>query len=296
MQHINPLQEIDQQVEHLRTRERELTAERDTVRQELAAADAAVGDSYLDNPNVAAVTKCSTDLRTHVAVLEKAGFAARNRRFQLILARRKAEAAQLRIEAQTKRAEQHQINGQTAKHLAALSNLEGIEFTSWILRSQPAPDCERFSATGDVPQDQLGPADINWGPRGPAYLVPRSRILSQTIRELEARAGQLETAPVADFGVADIDATGAEDVIRGVLAQDKITPSIDAIRAWLDAVQRKAERPFGDAPRRVRVVWKGGEIDREQSYVQMLAWKRKPIGSSVAETGDKQAPSEPYYA
>jgi hypothetical protein len=85
----------------------------------------------------------------------------------------------------------------------------------------------------------------------------------------------LETIPVDDFGVADTGpaATGDEDVIRAVLKQDRITPSIDAIRAWLDAVQRKAGRPFGDAARRVHVVWKRGEIERDQSWVQVVAWK-----------------------
>jgi hypothetical protein len=52
-----------------------------------------------------------------------------------------------------------------------------------------------------------------------------------------------------------------------VLAQDVVGPSVEEIRAWLAAVEKAANKDFGDRKRRVRLVWRNGVIDTEQSYI-----------------------------
>lgn len=196
---MTPLEEIDSQLAFAKQRESELESERAQVARELADAESAAGNAYLDGRGDEAA-KTLLRIRTRVDLIDRAITAAHDRQTALMSRRLRAEATLLREQAAEKQSELDQLRRDAEPHLRALSELEGVAFNPWILYSQITPETEAF----DYPAG--GPWTTGGGDFGPssgatfgpvvAYQKPRRQLLREEIADLNRRAAELEAQTV----------------------------------------------------------------------------------------------------
>lgn len=186
---IMTISEADEQLAFLCTREAQLAAMLAQAGTRLEELEARAGDAYLDGDEhpMAEVA----ELRLQVDTLNAALVAIERRREPARLARRLAEAAQARRQAADMRSELADLEAKTAKHLEALSKLEGVEFTSGILSSQPAGSWRAADWVSD-PEPWRAARELHQEPAGAGYATPRSRRLRQEIEDLEQQALAIE--------------------------------------------------------------------------------------------------------
>ena len=181
------IQQADELIETLATREAQLAAMAAQVGARLAEVEAQAGDSFLDGDEHP--MREVVDLRLQADTLTAALAALERRKEPARLARRRAEAADFRRQAEEKRSELTRLEQQTSRLLAELGKLEGFH-TASILASQPVGS---WLDIGYEPNRRLHLAahelarDI-----GATYATPRSRTLRAEIEELEAKAIAIE--------------------------------------------------------------------------------------------------------
>jgi hypothetical protein len=229
-------------LEKLARREIELDAQRRVVSADVVAADGAVATKLISSDDVTEEVKKLEGLRSRVRDFESAIAAIRRRRVEVIRDGYLAHAGELRAIAQGKKHDLETLEGQTSKLLASLSQLEEVPFTPKILSFET--------------RDHTG-----------AYL-PKSQKIRSEISKLEADASQLERKSVPVDGHVDIDnQVDGESLRLAVLLHGSISPSLEAIDAWLVDCLKGRNTELGTRPRRFSLAWRGGVIDREGSFI-----------------------------
>lgn len=103
----------------------------------------------------------------------------------------------------------------------------------------------------------------------------RSSLLIREIAELDRLARGLDVARLSERGIFDSGGGAVlanDEIVMAVLSDTSAVPTCAALRQWLaevaaDAATRNKLDGFEQRPRRVRIAWRNGDIDREASYV-----------------------------
>lgn len=229
-----------QTIEALANKEIELDTKAQSKSAELAEAERAAGEAYLDDNGVASVDGVLR-LRAETEAIGRAIATVRSQRSEVIGAALRSQAQEARAAAAKKTSDLEALTKKTARLLDQLAEAEGVEGGQFV----------------------------------PSAGQLKSARLSSEIGELERRAANLDAAPLPDSGVFDnegADVVTNESVVLAVLTQQSAGPSCAEVRAWLAAVEseatarNKAEN-IEHLPRRVRVEWKGGAITESASYI-----------------------------
>lgn len=245
-------------VEELAAKETELLARRLTAVAAVTAASAAAGEALIDSdgqgaPAVDGITRA----RDAVTAIDAALVACRARRLEAIAAKRKTGAAALRKQASDLRGQLTRLEEKTAKALQALADLQGVPYSA-----QPAP-----ALVGQI---------------------PKSAQLQSQISSADQQAADLER-DVPTSGSVDVeDATDVEPLLKAMLRTEAAIPTVRAVIDWARAVEQHARRAFGENPRRFHLVWKDGQVDAAESYIQVGALAKVGLGSyggTVFEAG-----------
>ena len=211
-------------------------------RGEIRDVEASLGDACNQpvEQSEAAVTKASerlAALHADIATIHRTIEAARQKRRTVLQELQVTRARELRRDAQETRRAADELMARGDKALAAFAEIE------------------------EVPLEKV--VNVCRG-----YLTLRTDALRARASESEGRAQDLDRAGVPDAGIIDVDdVTGNDQVVDAALGQDVIAPAVDDIRAWLAAVEKASKKDFGDRPRRVRMLWRGGKINHEDSFV-----------------------------
>jgi hypothetical protein len=238
------------ELEKLAAMEIELTAKKSNAVAALGSARTAAGLAAVDGDAESEIAEV-VRYRAQADAAETAIGLIRERRGAAITAEYQERARQLRESATGKRRELSALESKTARLLAELSKLEGISYSSDLLEAQAPPE-------GIIP--------------GFTYcLVPRSAILRSEIADTERKAVELESTAVPAAGTLQAeDITTDAEVITRVLLHASHGPSAAAIQLWLERCANNAALPgrsFGMLSRQVRLFWRNGLIDVEQSYI-----------------------------
>lgn len=192
MKDVLTLEAANAALEEIEIRKAQLSAALAETGTKLAEAETGLGDAVLDGNESAA--REVADLRLRVDGLNAGLAALEVRRVQALLAQRRASAEDLRRQAVQKHAELDALERKTAKHLAGLSELEGVTFTRCILAAQRAPNgWERQVTAATAHIDFCDPSEaLRWLSPGNPYLRTRSRELYDQAIELERKATEIE--------------------------------------------------------------------------------------------------------
>lgn len=195
---------IDQQIAELDARKELICGAQAEAGARLADAEATVGDEILDG-NDGAIREL-IELRVRVDGLTAALEALERRRATAVIDRKRAEAAELREQAASKRRALAELEDKTGKLLAKLSELENVSFDACVLNSQRVGVWSAPLAGEGLGPAPLapwrGPDEVQRDPVTGRYAVPRSRILRDEIAALEAQAAAIlaELEPPAPKG------------------------------------------------------------------------------------------------
>jgi hypothetical protein len=188
--------------------------------------------------------------------LDRAIHALRSRRREALTRLREAEQAEAQAEVARRLAVVTELEAKTLKALSKVAEIQGVTepYNPWFVEA----------------------------------LSPRTRALRAAIEPLQHKSNNVTEVPTT--GIADCtDVTSAEPLERAVLFDESLTPSLCDLRCWLNDVEQVAiERcgaGFGEHPRRYRVTWDNGRIDRAASYVFCAA-----LGSPLAPAYGAVAP------
>lgn len=257
-------------LETLTQREIEILEQKNRAAQALASAEQAAAAALVDGDGSKEIEAVAR-LRAEIAAAENAITLLRARRAEVIGAANRAEAAKLRQRAGAKQQELDGLRAKTAKLLAEISKLEGVEYDVHILELQAAT-----------------PLGI-----GAGCAQTRSDSLRGEILALESRATELESAAVPEFGNISLDGvTDNAEVVRAILQHPSAGPSSQAVAGWLTACANHPtvpSRTFGNMPRNIRITWRDGQIDGDNSSVfvpaltpRRLTGNGRDLGADVA--------------
>jgi vacuolar-type H+-ATPase subunit I/STV1 len=202
-------------------REVQLLIQKAAKQIELAAAEQAGGDALLDGDADDSVER-AIRLHTELRQIDLAITSCRARRLAAVEARHRIDVEQLRQRATDARVESQGILAKCESHLAALRELEGVDFTA-------------------------------------AGLAASARLTSMA-QLLDAQASNLERhAPLN--GHAHLDGTFTNDELAlAVVSDSSIGPSASEVLAWIQT--RDPAVRDNTAPRSVRISWSNGVIDQ----------------------------------
>jgi hypothetical protein len=243
---VPPLEQAAAQIAELGQREIALLERRRAKLAEAADAERLAGECLLDasadsaEPD-AALEHCLR-VKAEARALEHAIDASHRRRCAAVGRKRALEATELRSQSEGLKDEVKHIENGVAKHLSAIAEIEGVEIPMGLLSLAPS-----FGK-------QL-----------------RSAQLRGEVLELESRAARLESEGIPRSGVIEgpqDPATSNEPMLEQLLQFEGEIPAIAAVFDWLHGCEQTAGQPFGDAPRRYRLAWRDGRIDRSRSYIQ----------------------------
>jgi hypothetical protein len=182
---------VQAEAEKLERDESSLKAKAQVLSAEIEQLDTSAGEQYLAGSGPDTIRRL-LECRTELELVRKALSVLRERHQQLQASSARLEAEELRREAQAKRRELADLQAQTRKHLAALSELEEIEYGNFILNAMPA---KRLKPIGRKSPEFMSPADIGWNSLEPMqYLPPKSLRLANEVMALEKRAAAMDPA------------------------------------------------------------------------------------------------------
>jgi len=219
------------EIKRLALREVELTRQKVAKEAELAAAEQLAGSAYVDGDpgDLDHLLKLQTELR----MIGVAMTACRERRLAAVKAVREARASELEERVEGLRQESQTIISKVQK----LTELLEVEVAVTV--AVPG----RFS---------------------------KAQNLGLQIQGLEEKIFDLQHAELPAAGTVDLDGIiSADEAALAVLSSESVCPSAESVIAWFSECQTAASQPFGDHQRRVYLVWQSGEIDRDQSYIQV---------------------------
>jgi hypothetical protein len=223
-------------VPQLAERELDLVKQKCAMQAALAALELEAGASLVDQePDTApgaldAVRRMQADLD----FLENGLKACQARRLEAVHRDHEARLESLRESAAGPEKELASLKAKFEKHRRALVELAGIDLA--IVPAIPGQ-------------------------------ASRLAQLSAQIGTVGAQIAELERQRVHDYGSVDVDAEDVDEAVLAVLNQPSIVPSAEAVFAWFDDVQGSARRDFGQYYKKFHIVWKGGVIDRDETYV-----------------------------
>ena len=238
----------------------------------ITAAEQAAGVALLDAAEGES-TSTQTDgimrAKSEVAAIDAAIHACRSRRLEAIRAKRQGDAAELRRQVEELRKQVDELAATTAKHIAAISESEGMPFIAL-----PAP-----AVFGQV---------------------SRSQELQSQIASFEIRAAALEADELPRAGGVDVqDVVTTDELLLAVLRHLSDGPSAENIIAWAAGCEKHGrasrrrdsmdQRDFGDSLRNFHLSWRQGKIVYDESHVQIPTFIRTEpgqySGNPVAELG-----------
>jgi hypothetical protein len=187
------LAEADTALDEIDRRKSQLSIALAQTGAKLADAEASLGDAVLTGDENA--VREVADLRLRVDGLNAALATLEKRRVAAALDQRRATADDLRRKAAEKRAELELLNGKTARLLAKLGELEGIEYGHHVLCAQRTPGGWQPQVTAGVSEmDYCDPTEVlHMGIAYPGpYQRTRSRKLLQEAVRLEHQAQVIE--------------------------------------------------------------------------------------------------------
>lgn len=227
-----------QTLEELATRELELREKRSTVTAALVDAERTAGEAYLTGDDGKAEIADVTRLKVQTDAIGRAIATLRTMRGEVITAKFQREAVALRKQASERKSELTKLQDKLDSLMAQIAELEG------------------------TPVVIAGLNEFGQKAR-------RSHELTDQISSIEQRAADFENKQVPTYGFIDLQsATTDDEVVRAVLLHESAAPDAQQISDWLAGCQAAAiNQPFADLPRRVRLEWKDGEIDKTASYV-----------------------------
>lgn len=232
-------------------REISLTRKKATLESSLASVEGAAAAALLEadedsetigeSPSLAGLERVTAEIRS----LGAAVAGCRVHRMNAIRAERAAEVKAIRDQANGKQAELESIDAETAGLLEKLSALQEMKY---------------------------GPSILSTNPAAGQFDIPKSARLRAEVGNLETRAAGIENSDVPGSGVVDLDTPADMDaVVLAALSHRSESPTAAEILAWHAACARRAEgrhTPIsGHIVNRVRLVWKGGAINEQESYI-----------------------------
>jgi hypothetical protein len=244
------------ELEKIAGREIELTNRKTAALAQLASARDAAGIAMVESDarvEIESVARLAAEVETATRAIEL----VRGRRPEAIAAENRKSAEAIRAEATTKKKEFDSLQSKTSKLFGEISKLEGVPYDNWVLGYQPE---------GCVPFDSV------------LKRTPKSEALALEVQSLESKADALQAASVPPHGYVDIEITSDEDAVLATLKHRSAGPSAEMVKKWLTSCadhNRVPGRSFGDLPRRVRIEWRDGAIDRNTSVVSVRALTRK---------------------
>lgn len=264
-------------IEQYARREIDLVGRLRAAKEKIGLAEAAAGAAILDSENETGAPGCGVATeavdalaraKAEVQALESAIKACRVRRLEAVKTKRAEAAAALRKQAAEMREQLEKLKAKTAKHLAEISELEGMPFA---LTPAPAPGM--------------------WG------TVPLSQTLQNDALAADLKAASLEVEVPRNGSVTIDDATSVDPLILAVLQHPSDGPAAEDIAAWAAAVETRGvdtgastyaprqPRAFGSHHRRLHLEWKNGAIDTGESFIQVGALARRPPGPVTGAPG-----------
>ena len=246
-------------ISHWAQKELALTKKIVALGDGLAAVEAAAGARLLDaeeaeiggdsDAALADLGRAQVELRA----LRVAVSGCRVRRMNAIRSGRAASATAVRKEATEKETEATKIEARALELLAEISSVQGMNYPGAILSTNP----------------QLG-----------QFGIPKSAQLRIEAENLLARASQLEK-DIPQGGVVDVEnITSSSELAIAALTHESEGPTAEQILQWAEEVERTARAknfdPFGDLPRRCRLVFSAGRIDLAESTILVHSFV-KPI-------------------
>jgi hypothetical protein len=255
------------EIRRLAEKEIELVGKRWKAVHALAAAEQGAGLAYLEGKNsgLDQVIK----LRAELGVIDAAVRTCQAQRSSAVKNRYSIEAKEARRKITEKQAEIASLNAKTAKHLQALSELEGVAYTHEVLGCQPA-----------------GEGALR------AHIEPRSETLRREISELDRSAQEAENWRAPNYGTVDMpDVINEQEFSLAVLMHDSQGVTAQVLVDWIDAchtIIKKKNLELGDKPRRYRLAWREGKVDPE-SYVHVKALARVIPGDLGPDSYDSES-------
>lgn len=244
-----PVERAAGEVDHLARKEIELTRTKQLRTRELSEAEHGAGLAYLEERSTSFDQVIR--LRAEIDAIGNAVKTCRTARLEAIKNKFLVIAQQAQREAAEKQGELEKLVEKTTIHLQALSSLENVPYSAYILSCQPAGD---LTIHGNH--------------------TPKSERLRAEISQLKRRAWELENKKISNAGELDLDdQTNVDTVLIGTLMHESDGPSAQEILSWAEACQaaalklRGVNAQFGELPRRYRLVWSDGKIDLLGSYV-----------------------------
>jgi hypothetical protein len=186
------LAEAGAALDEIERKKSQLSAIQAEVGLRLEQAENGLGEAVLAGDEDA--VRNVADIRLRADGLSAALVTLENRRAAALVDQRRATAADLRQQAEAKRAELAALEVKTAKLLAELSALENVPFTVSILSSECKGSWYPKTGGLQAPEAHLGCWECFADPVNPEmFHTPRSRFLRVEIADLEAKAGKIET-------------------------------------------------------------------------------------------------------
>lgn len=232
-------------------RELELVRDRTAKLAEVAAAERAAGDDYLEgNPGgVDRLLKLQTEMRMIGVALAT----CRTRRLESVQAKRAADIAALEQRVDGLRNELQKITEKLDKLVQKVTELLGVP--------------------------------VNVVPAVAGQLSNIQKLALQ-VQGIDEKIFRLQSDDVPDHGAIDLlDTTaGPDETVIAALMTEAICPPVEEIQQWYAGVEVSIGQPLGDHVRRVYLTWSNGQIDWAQSYIQVGDFCR-PTGILSIHTG-----------
>ncbi|MDR3719753.1 MAG: hypothetical protein P4K98_13220 [Bryobacteraceae bacterium] len=234
---------MKQELTRLGTRELELEDTRVQLEAALDQAQERAADLIISGGKPADSVETVRGTEIVLSSLERAIHALRGRRREALTRLREAEQAEAQAEVARRLAVVAELEAKTLKALGKVAEIQGVTepYNLWFVEA----------------------------------LSPRTRALRAEIEPLQYQANNVTEVPATGY-VDCTDVTSAEPLEQAVLFDESLTPSLHDLRCWLHdveqvVIQRRGEG-FGEHPRRYRVTWDNGRIDRAASYVFCAAF------------------------
>jgi hypothetical protein len=257
-------------VERYAAKEIELMGRRLQAVEAITAAEQAAGTALLDGDGEATSAPVEAVIRAsaQVSAIDSAVRTCRERRLEAIRAKRRGDAAELRKQILELREQLEKLEAKIAKHVAAISELQGVPFVALSASAWNKASC--------------------------------SQELQSQSTSFEIRAAALEADQLPQAGSVDVEnVTTVDELVLAVLRHESDGPSAESISAWALGCEKHGrlsrmgrgmdQRDFGDSLRNYHLVWRNGVIVYDESRTQVPEIIRtepgKYSGRPIADPG-----------
>ncbi len=210
---------VEVAVDHIRNfaeKEIALLQQQGVKREELATAESAAGDQYLESSTTIGVDAVLR-IQAEIAAINRAIGSCRQKRLQAIQAKLDAEVEALRARAAGSRRQAEELTIRARPHLDALREIEGVDH---------------------VPQG-----------------MAQSASAASMSRLLDGQAAEMERSGIPRHGHIQIDSEifSLDEIVMAVLEQAVDTPSASDVITWVEAQPKSST--FAGNPTTCRMSW-----------------------------------------